>query len=257
MSENESYFSDSEAYELAIGRWSRRAGEIFLDWLGLPPGLHWLDVGCGTGAFTELVIDRNAPGAISAIDPSEGQIAYARERPQASRVNYRQGDAMSMPYGENEFDVAVMALVVQYVPDPAKAMAEIYRVVRPEGTVAAYTWTVSPVRPVMEAFNSMGIEERRPPSDHMRSMDVLTGLFAATGIEDIADRAIEVEIDFETFDEFWTSQATAALMRSPKKFTDSEIDQLKSLVRERFDAIPSERISYMAQANAVRGVVRK
>ncbi|MFT5511277.1 MAG: ubiquinone/menaquinone biosynthesis C-methylase UbiE, partial [Hyphomicrobiaceae bacterium] len=68
MSENKSYFPDSQAYELGIGQWSRVAGKIFLDWLGLPPGLGWLDVGCGTGAFTELVIDRNAPGAISGID---------------------------------------------------------------------------------------------------------------------------------------------------------------------------------------------
>ena len=257
MAEEKSFFSDNAAYDRAVGRWSRVVGEIILDWLALPDGLCWLDVGCGTGAFTELVLARNAPSAISGIDPSEGQIAYARQRPQAGRVDYRQGDAMSMPYGDDAFDVAIMALVVQYVPDPPKAMSEIFRVIRQEGTVAAYAWTESPVRPVVEAFKSIGIEDRRPPSDHMRSMDALTDLFTTTGLEDVASRTIEIQIDFETFDEFWASQATMALSRSRRQFTDPEVDQLKSMLRERFDAIPSGRISYTAQANAVRGIIRK
>ena len=253
----ENLFADNAAYDRAIGRWSRVAGEVFLDWLGLPHGLSWLDVGCGTGAFTELVLMRNAPCEINGIDPSKGQIAFARQRSLAGRVHYRQGDATSMPYKDDMFDVAIMALVVQYVVDPPKAMSEIIRVVRQGGTAAAYVWTVSPVHPIMATFKSMGIEEQRIPSDHMRSLDALTSLFVAAGIENVTRRKIDVPIEFETFDEFWASQATMALSRSRKQFSELEIDQLKRLVRGRLDGPPGDRVSYTAQANAVRGIIRK
>ena len=133
---DEKYFTDGQAYERFMGRWSRAAGEVFIDWLSLPKGLRWVDVGCGTGAFTELVLDRCAPKQISAIDPAEDQIAYARSRPTATPVDYRAGDALSLPYEDDTFDVAAMALVIVFVPDPAKAVAEMVRVVRPGGTVA-------------------------------------------------------------------------------------------------------------------------
>jgi SAM-dependent methyltransferase len=253
----ENLFADNAAYDRAVGRWSRVAGEVFLDWLGLPHGLSWLDVGCGTGAFTELVLIHNAPSEINGIDPSEGQIAFARQRSLAGRVHYRQGDATSMPYSDDTFDVAIMALVVQYVADPPKAISEIIRVVRQGGTTAAYVWTVSPVQPIMATFKSMGVEEQRAPSDHMRSLDALTSLFVAAGIEDVTSRKIDIPIEFDTFDEFWASQATMALTRSRKLFTELEIDQLKRLVRERLHGHPGDRVSYAAQANAVRGIIRK
>ena len=81
MNSGPSFFTDGDAYERFMGRWSRTAGETFLDWLALPPGLRWLDVGCGTGAFTELLIARCAPAMVDGIDPSEDQIAYARKTP--------------------------------------------------------------------------------------------------------------------------------------------------------------------------------
>ena len=140
MAEQENFFADSQAYERGMGRLSRVAGEAFLDWLSLPSGLKCLDVGCGTGSFTELWLDRNAPSAICAIDPSEGQIALAKRKQWAGHVDLRVGDAMSLPFGDDEFDVAVMALVIQYIPDPMQAMSEITRVVQQRGTVAAYVW---------------------------------------------------------------------------------------------------------------------
>jgi trans-aconitate methyltransferase len=81
MSEPTIRFDDGAGYEQMMGKWSRLAGDIFLDWLQAPAGLHWLDIGCGNGAFTETLIDRCAPSAISGIDPSEGQLLYARQRP--------------------------------------------------------------------------------------------------------------------------------------------------------------------------------
>ena len=81
MSQADKLFTDGEAYERLMGRWSRLVGETFLDWLDLPNGLQWLDVGCGNGAFTEELIARCAPSTVMAIDPSDNQLAYARTRP--------------------------------------------------------------------------------------------------------------------------------------------------------------------------------
>jgi SAM-dependent methyltransferase len=175
MADSNKFFSDGAAYETAMGRCSRVAGKLFLEWLSLPDGLKWLDVGCGTGSFTELVLHRNAPSAISAVDPSEGQIEFARGKPWAGAVDFREGDAMSLPFSDATFDVAVMALVIQYIPDPSKAMSEITRVVRPGGTVATYTWPGSheahPMQPLSEAADAIGVVRPRRPGNQIRTID--------------------------------------------------------------------------------------
>ena len=255
MPDNEHLFSDNVAYDRAVGRWSRVVGEVFLDWMALPTGLRWLDVGCGTGAFAELILEHSAPTAVSGVDPSEGQISFASQRPDASQIDYRCADAMSMPYGEDEFDVATMALVVQYIPDPSKAMSEILRIVRSGGMVAAYTWMKSPVRNVMEAFKSLGVENRRPPNDDLRSLEKLNELFAAAGLVDIADRTIEIPVNFDSYDQFWESQATMALTRSPRKFLETELAELKSILQVELNTTPDGPVSYGVQANAIRGRV--
>ena len=86
-------FEDGAAYERMMGTWSRLAGAIFLDWLAPRSGLRWIDVGCGNGAFTELLVERCAPTEVQGIDPSEAQLAFARSRPAARIAEFRQGDA--------------------------------------------------------------------------------------------------------------------------------------------------------------------
>jgi ubiquinone/menaquinone biosynthesis C-methylase UbiE len=206
MTEAGSYFTDGAAYELVTGRWSRVAGEIFLDWLSLPTGLRWLDVGCGTGAFTELVLDRCEPSAISGVDPAPDQIAFAKSRAGARHVDYRLGDALSLPFGDEEFDVAVMALVVGYLPDRAKAMGEMKRVVRHGGTVATYVWdgpnSGHPQQPLIDALKEMGLELSHMPGDQDRPINALKNLFDKSGLEDVTSRSIEIQQAFKNFDEF-------------------------------------------------------
>jgi ubiquinone/menaquinone biosynthesis C-methylase UbiE len=124
-------FEDGAGYEQMMGIWSRLVGEIFLDWLAPSPGLRWVDVGCGNGAFTELLVERCAPAAVEGIDPSEGQLAFARTRPSARLAKFSKGDAMALPFATGSFDAAVMALVLVFVPDPRKGVDEMVRVVSP------------------------------------------------------------------------------------------------------------------------------
>src|SRR5207302_4560772 len=103
-------------------------------------GLRWLDVGCGNGAFTETIVERCAPLSVDGVDPSAEQLAYARTRPASLIAQFKQGDAMALPFPDNVFDAIVMPLVIFFVPDPAKGVAEMARVVVPGGLVTAYSW---------------------------------------------------------------------------------------------------------------------
>src|SRR5262245_17128133 len=129
MAEQTIRFEDGAAYERMMGVWSQLAGQVFLDWLRPAPGLQWVDVGCGNGAFTELIVERCAPVEVQGIDPSEAQLAFARTRPASLVAEFRQGDAMALPFPADRFDAAVMALVLVFVPEPAKGVAEMLRVV--------------------------------------------------------------------------------------------------------------------------------
>src|SRR5215207_669639 len=101
-------FEDGDTYEQGMSPWSRLAGETFLKWLAPRPGLRWLDVGCGTGAFAELISERCVSIEVQGVDPSEGQLAIARTRPGAHGATFLRGDAMALPFEQQRFDAAVM-----------------------------------------------------------------------------------------------------------------------------------------------------
>ena len=253
-------FDDGASYERMMGVWSRMAGEIFLDWMKPAAGLRWIDVGCGNGAFTELIVDRYAPAEVEGIDPSEGQLAFARQRPAARLAKFQQGDAMALPFAADRFDVAAMALVLFFVPDSAKGVAEMVRVVRPGGTVAAYLWDMLgggfPMEPVQAEMRAMGYPVARPPSTDASRMDVLRGLWQGAGIEQNETREITVQRSYDNFEDFWSivllSPSIVAVL---KTLTAAQIDAIKARVRDPLPADTTGRITFSARANAIKGRV--
>jgi ubiquinone/menaquinone biosynthesis C-methylase UbiE len=175
-------FTDGAAYERLMGRWSRRVGDVFIDWIDVPKGLAWIDIGCGTGAFTEEIVRRCAPAAVTAIDPSADQLDYARGRPDLASAAFDVGDAQALRFADANFDVAVMALVIHFVPDPVKAVAEMARVLKPGGRAATYVWDYvgkqAATRPLVAAMRAVGIESPPPPSAAATSQQVLEDLGA-------------------------------------------------------------------------------
>jgi ubiquinone/menaquinone biosynthesis C-methylase UbiE len=99
-------FDDGAVYERMMGKWSGLAGRAFIDWLSPPPNLRWVDIGCGNGAFTQLLVEHCAPMTVEGVDPSEGQLAFARERLATPVAKFRQGDAMALPFADGTFDAA-------------------------------------------------------------------------------------------------------------------------------------------------------
>jgi SAM-dependent methyltransferase len=260
MSDTANSFTDGRAYERQMGRWSKLAGATFIEWLGASPGLAWLDVGCGNGAFTEELIARCAPRAVTGVDPSEGQLAYAQERPGAKAATFRLADAQDLPFEADSFDAATMALVIAFVPEPIRGVREMARVVRKGGLAATYMWDLLgggvPNNPLFDAMRSLGIERALPPGAAASGMDAMRALWEEAGLRDIESREIRVRVHFDDLDDFWESTTRTG---PPAKQLEVVPEATRAAIRERLrDHLPvgpDGRITYEARANAVKGRV--
>jgi len=253
-------FNDAAAYERYMGKWSQLVGEIFLDWLAPKPGLRWLDVGCGNGAFTEMLAERCAPVSIQGIDPSEEQLAFARTRPASRVAEFRQGDAMAQPFPDDTFDVAVMPLVIFFVPDPAKGVAEMARVVCPGGAVTAYAWDMIgggfPYEPLLAEMRAMGVAVPVPPNPGASRIAAMMDLWTGADLDAVEAREIAVQRTFADFDDYWTTILGAPSV-GPKlaAMASKDIAMLKARMRARLRTDAAGCITCSARANAVKGRV--
>lgn len=260
MNGNQIRFIDGAGYERFMGQWSQRVGDIFLDWLAPPGGRRWLDVGCGNGAFTERLVARCSPAALTGIDPSEEQLAYARRRPELQAAEFVLGDAMALPFDDNAFDAAVMPLVIFFVPEPARGIAEMARVVRPGGLVAAYAWDMVgggfPYKEWREEVEALGAAIPIPPSEEASQMEAMGDLWTGAGLRGLETRTITVERTFADFDDYW-----ATLLLGPSvgdrlaTLQPAAIAALQERLRQRLPPDSAGRITRSARANAIKGVV--
>lgn len=243
-----------------MGKWSQLAGNTFLDWLSPEVGQRWLDVGCGNGAFTEMLIERFAPASVHGVDPSGEQLAYARTRPALHNVQFRQGDAMALPYTDDMFDIAVMPLVIFFVPDPAKGVAEMTRAVCPGGRVAAYAWDMAgggfPYEMLLAEIRGLGIAVPEPPSPDASRIDNMQDLWAGAGLGATEVCEIEVCRTFAGFDDFWaTALGAPSVGRTLATMAPEDLASLKGRVHAHLPADDLGCITCSARAHAVKGRV--
>jgi ubiquinone/menaquinone biosynthesis C-methylase UbiE len=253
-------FNDGAAYERYMGRWSQLVAEEFLDWLAPSKRLRWLDVGCGNGAFTEMIVDRCAPAAVDGVDPSAEQLAFARNSPAARIAKFQQGDAMALPFDDNTFDVAVMPLVIFFVPEPAKGVAEMARAVRAGGTVAAYAWDMPgggfPYQALHDEMRALGIAVPSAPNNDVSRIEALRDLWTSAGLRDVQTRQITVQRTFADFDDYWsTIRGGPSVGRNLAAMNPANLEQLSARMRTRLTPDTSGRITYRARANAIKGNV--
>ncbi len=153
-------WNSGEAYEQYVGRWSRMVGAEFLKWLSPSESADWLDIGCGTGTLSRLILSDCKPRSVIGVDPSEGFIAFAATDIPDARASFQSGDARAIPVQSTSVDYTVAGLVINFVPDDdqMQAMSEVTRVTRSGGTVAAYVWDYLGEMQMMRHFWDAAIE---------------------------------------------------------------------------------------------------
>lgn len=251
-----------DPYERYVGRWSRRVAPRFVSWLGLPSGLRWLDVGCGTGALCATIADRCAPALLAGVEPSEGFLKGARQHLGAS-ATLRSGNTAAIPFEEHSFDAVVSGLVLNFVPDPRAALAEMARVTRSGGTVAAYVWDYAGGMELMRVFWDAAValdpaaaRLDEGPRFPLCQPDALAQVFSGAGLRNVATAALEIPTPFESFDDYWQpflggqGPAPAYAM----SLGEDSRSLLRERLRERLPARPDGSIALTARAWAVRGV---
>jgi ubiquinone/menaquinone biosynthesis C-methylase UbiE len=254
-------FDDGAAYHRAMGRWSRAVGSVFLDWIAPPAGMRWLDVGCGTGVFTELLLDICSPAAVIGIDPAQAQIDYARRQSIAQQVNFPVADAQALPFADSTFDAVSSALVLNFIPDRRRALSEMRRVTRPAGLVCGYVWDfaaeLSPSWPLRLSMRQLGMDAQPVPGGQDTGLDALTGLFKSVGFEEIAARSIKITVPFSDFDEFWGAQTArySPVAKTIAAMTERDRMRLMATVWASVPVRPDGGIEYWARANAIRARV--
>lgn len=258
-------YVDGEVYEKFMGQWSRACGRKLVEWLGIPAGLKWLDVGCGTGAFTSVILEACAPKSIVGIDAMETQLVGAKSRVTDERVDFRVGDAQALPFDDDAFDAAASALVLNFVPDHKKMVTEMKRVVRPSGTVAVYVWDFAGGGEIAQHIGA-AIAARDPKAaehcanvrhDERTRLEALSQLFKEAGLDNAGTLPIEIGVEFGDFDFYWSSNigfaSPVAIYANGLSSDDRE--QFMGEVKKRLPIAADGSIRYTARASAVRGYV--
>jgi SAM-dependent methyltransferase len=250
-----------DAYEGYIGRWSRLVAPRFLAWLDRPHGQRWLDVGCGTGALLQAILDHATPSTVVGVEPSAGFLATARER-LGARAELRQGDAASTGLADAAVDVTVSGLVLNFVPDVGAALAEMRRVTRRGGTVAAYLWDYADRMELIRHFWDAAValdpaaaakhEGTRFP---LCRRDTLREAFTRAGLGAVAVDAIDVPTPFADFEAYWRPFLGG---QGPAPGYAMSLDEatrtrLRNHLRERLPVAADGSIALVARAWAVRG----
>ena len=250
-------------YEQYVGRWSRRVAPLFLSWLSIPAGRRWLDVGCGTGALCAAIVDRCSPSSVAGVEPSEGFLTIAKEN-LAGRVAVHQGSATTIPLGDASVDVVVSGLVLNFVPDPRGALAEMARVAAKGGTIAAYVWDYAGKMELMRVFWDAAVE-LNPDAANMDEgirfplcrPEMLEKLFASAGLEGVEVTLIDIPTPFANFDDYWQpflggqGPAPAYAM----SLDETARTRLRERIRERIPTTASGAISLTARAWATHATV--
>lgn len=202
---------DAAGYDQIMGRWSRRLAPLFIDFSGLADGEKILEVGCGTGSLTFALAEAGALRQITAIDFSPVFVQAARGRNTDPRISILQADACDLPFDDGEFDRALALLVLHFVPDAGKAIAEMRRVVRSGGVVGAAVWDhlggMSGMRMMVDTVAALGEGGRQLRSRYcfqpMTQPGEMKRAFVEQGLVAVAESELTIRMDYRNFDDYW------------------------------------------------------
>lgn len=257
-------WTSSDAYERYMGRWSRRVAPQFLDWLAVGADQRWLDIGCGTGGLSAAILGKCSPRRVSGIDPSDAFVATARSMIANRAFDCSTGNAEALPYEDNEFDVAVSGLVLNFVSDKDKAIAEMIRVVRPGGLVALYVWDYAGHMQFMRHFfdAAIAIDRRAREFDDGEKAPIcrpgpLSKLLTEHGLAGVAIQGIDIPTAFTNFEDYWTPflGGTGSAPKYLATLEPAAQVRLREQVRKRLPTGPDGEILLAARAWGAKGTM--
>jgi SAM-dependent methyltransferase len=256
-------WASGDSYEPYVGRWSRLVAKEFLAWIDVPQGVCWLDVGCGTGALSQTILQTCDPQAVKGIDQSEGFAGYARSKTNDPRAAFEVGNAISLPVNDNEYDAAVSGLVLNFVPQPEKMTSEMRRAVIDGGIVALYVWDYADKMQFMRHFWDAAAaldpttrELDEGPRFPVCNPDALHELFQKAGLKEIETRLIDIETHFKNFDDYWNpflgGQGPAPVYAM--SLDEEKRAELREKIREGLPFAEDGSIPLIARAWAAKGI---
>ncbi len=254
------------AYEHYMGRWSRRLAPRFLQWLQAPPGCHWLDVGCGTGALTAAICAGAEPASVLGCDPSESFIEYAREHVPDPRARFVVAEASDLPPRDGGYDQITSLLALNFMPDPGEALRKMATLMSgPDAQVTACVWDYGEQVPMLDRFwrTAATVDPRAREHSEARRFPMckppaLERLFREAGLRRVRCQPLWLRTVFAGFQDYWQPMLTGT-GPAPAYLASLDEDRRDELARRLQQALPGGmhgRISLLARAWAVRGAAR-
>lgn len=260
-------YSNPAAYEQFMGRWSARLAPSFLRFAGVRDGQQVLDVGCGTGSLSRVLLAAGATLKVTGVDPVAAYVAFARDAVPEGRAQFQIGDAGALPFLGRTFDAALALLVLQDVCDPGKAVREMTRVTKAGGVVATCLWDFEYGMPMFSllwqaakavAPGAVARQRRQNPGPQHAGLDELKSLWVGCGLQDIRTATLELTMQFASFDDYWQpfrggSTPTSAFAAALDAETGGAL--VHALRRSLPNVLPDGSFVLAARAWAVKGNV--
>jgi ubiquinone/menaquinone biosynthesis C-methylase UbiE len=257
-------WANGNLYERYVGRWSRPVAREFLKWLGIPAGGQWLDVGCGTGALSQTILEMSEPAGITALDRSEAFVSFASSQTADERVRFEVGDAQTLRSDIGPFDAIVSGLVLNFIPQPEQALAGMRRVARKGGVAGAYVWDYADGMQLMRHFwdAAVALDPKANEIDEVKRFphsrpEPMKGLFQEAGFQQVEVIPIEVPTLFRDFDDYW-SPFLGGQGPAPSYLMSLNEDRrvaLREKIRAGLPFAKDGSIPLVARAWAVRGLI--
>jgi SAM-dependent methyltransferase len=204
------HFADSDPYERFMGRWSRRLAAQFVKFAAVSDGDSILDVGCGIGSLALAIADAFPSARVTGVDPSAAFVSDMQTKAVSGRLRFQVGDAQALEFADASFDKTLSQLVLNFVADRGKAVREMVRVTRPGGVVAAAVWDYADGMRMLRVFWDEAVALDPPlaarDEGHMPlcKRGELAALWRAIGLERVEDQPIVIDLDFSSFEDYWT-----------------------------------------------------
>ena len=254
-------WEDGDQYEKFMGRWSKLISRKFLAWLDVPPDRVWLDLGCGTGSLTKLLLENYRPEKVIAVDSSGDFIAFAEQSIVSPVVHFQVGLAEELDLESGSIDASVSGIMLNFVSHPERVIAELKRVTKPGGIIGIFVWDYSKGMEMLRYFWDAAVELDADANEYDEGIRFplcregqLESLIRQSGVKEVEAMPLEENIVFSSFHDYWhpflgnIGPAPGYLM----SLQETERQKLEDKLRESLPAAQDGSISLKVKAWAVK-----